>query len=378
MIDSKNTRRYFPMKFNTRKLTAAIACLCLLCSSACAISFTGTVEASGTTEIYAPIGGTVESVSVSAGEQVHTGDVLATLSTTKVYAPEDGTVTGIFGQPGDSAETIGERYGAVMYLETETVYTISASTEDAYNTTANKFVHVGEEVYLCCYSHGTHTGSGVITKIEGADFTVDVTDGEFLVGETVSVFRGEDSSSSNRIGRGDLTRKNPTSVSGSGSIVSFAVSNGDTVKKGDLLFETLKGSFDGLYMSGKDILASCDGTLAQINLSQGGNVEKDSIAAVIYPAGKMRIEAQINEYDLAELAQGDTVNVELLWNQDAEVNYPGVVSMISAIPAESAGAEGGSDDVYYTVYVDFTPDANTRYGMSAVVSTMDEVEAIAE
>ena len=64
------------------------------------------------------------------------------------------------------------------------------------------------------------------------------------------------------------------------------------------------------------------------------------------------------------------MNVELIWNQDAEVNYEGAISMISAIAAEG----GESGEVSYTVYVDFTPDANTRYGMSAVVSTMDEIE----
>ena len=49
----------------------------------------------------------------------------------------------------------------------------------------------------------------------------------------------------------------------------------------------------------------------------------------------------------------------------------GTVSMISAIASES---NGESEDVNYTVYVDFTPDDNTRYGMSAVITTMDEME----
>ena len=38
------------------------------------------------------------------------------------------------------------------------------------------------------------------------------------------------------------------------------------------------------------------------------------------------------------------------------------------------GEDGG--DVLYTVYVDVTPDENARYGMSAVVSTMDEIEEV--
>ena len=357
------------MKF--RKFLSVLAACALLMGSASAISFTGTVAASDTVEVYAPIGGNVASVEVSVGEKVQAGDVLATLETTKVYATEDGVITGIFGEPGDNAETIAERYGAVMYIEGESVYTIAASTDEAYNTTDTKFVHVGEEVYLYCYSHGTHTGWGVITSIEGTDYNVNVLEGDFLLGETISIFRGETTSSSSRIGRGEISRKSPTAVAGSGSIVSIAVQDGDAVQKGDLLFETLDGSFDGLYMSGAQITTDAAGTIYQLNLSQGNKTEKDSVAAVIYPEGKMRVEAQVSEYNLYEIAVGDKVNVELIWNQDAEVNYEGTVSMISSIASENNG-EG--EEVNYTVYVDFTPDVNTRYGMSAVVSTMDEIE----
>lgn len=364
------------MKHNTHIIACAAATALLLTGSASALSFSGTVAAKDTLEIYVPIGGTVESVQASVGQKVSMGDVLANLRTTKVYASEDGVITGVFAQSGDNAETIIERYGAVMYIEGETLYTISASTENAYNSAENKLVHVGEEVYLYCYSHGTHTGTGVITSIEGTNYNVNVTSGEFLVGETVSVFRGESTASADRIGRGELTRKSPTAVTGNGSIVSIAVSNGDTVRRGDLLFETLDGSFDGFYMSGSDLSASADGVIAQINLKQGEKIEKDSVAAVLYPEGAMRVEAQISEYDLSELTVGDQVNVELNWNQDDEVSYPGTISMISAMADESAGENNGeSDGVTYTVYVDFTPDENTRYGMSAVVSTLDEIEA---
>lgn len=222
-----------------RILTGALACA-LLTPAALAetISFTGTVAAKSTSEIYAPIGGTVESVSAVAGQQVRAGDVLATLATTKVYAEEGGVITGLFAQIGDSADTVAERYGAVMYIEGESVYTISASTDNAYNTTANKFVHVGEEVLLSCYSDGSHSGTGVITAIEGTDYTVEVISGEFLIGETVNVYRGDTATSTARIGRGALNRKNPTAVTASGSIVSLAVQDGDTVQRGDLLFET--------------------------------------------------------------------------------------------------------------------------------------------
>ena len=364
------------MKNTIRKMLAVMTAGMMLTGSAAiaadSISFEGTVAASETYEVYAAIGGTVGSVEAEVGQNVAAGSVLATLETTKVYATEAGTITGLFGRPGDSADTIAQKYGAVMYIEGESVYSITASTEKAYDATENKFVHVGEEVYLSCYSDGNHTGTGVITEIQGTDFTVKVLSGEFLIGETVSVYRGSKAKSANRIGRGELTRTNPTAVTGSGSIVSYAVSNGDTVERGDLLFETLSGEFDGLYMSGNQILAEVDGTIAQMNLSQGGKVEKDGVAAVLYPAGAMRIEAQIEEANLSAIAVGDPVSIELLWNQDEEVTYDGVISMISGIA--SANSSMDESVVTYDVYVDFIPDANTRYGMSAVVSTLDDEE----
>ena len=358
-------------------LSLILAALLVLSGMALAetVSFEGTVIASETREIYAPIGGTVGKVLVEVGQRVSDGDVLAELTTTKVYAEESGTVTGVFAQPGDNAETVAQKYGAVLYIEGGSVYTIAASTENAYDATANKFVRVGEPVNLVCYSDGTHEGTGVITSIEGTSYNVEVKTGEFLVGETVSVFRGE-TKSVNRVGRGTLNRKNPLAVSGTGSIVSFAVADGDTVKRGDLLFETLEGGFDGLYMCGSAICSDAVGTVASVSAEQGGRVEKGGVAAVIYPESAMRIRAQIPEGNLAYIAEGDPVEIELIWNQDEEVTYSGKIAMISAIAAQSAGGEGEDAETVFDVYVDFTPDSNTRYGMNAIVTTVEpEMEA---
>lgn len=360
------------MKQNTKRIISVLLSACLLLlggAVAETISFTGTVAASATHEVYAPIGGTVEVVSAQAGQKVGAQDALLTLSTTKVYAEEDGVVTGVFGQIGDSAQTVAQKYGAVVYIEGESVYSIAASTDNAYNSTATKFVHVGEEVYLSCYTDGKHTGRGVITAIEGTDYTVKVLSGEFLIGETVNIFRGDGAVSANRIGRGTLSRVSPTAVSAEGGIVAFAVKSGDAVQRGDLLFETLDGAFDGLYMSGTDILAGVDGVVSRVDAQQGASVQKGGVVAVIYPEGAMRVEAQIEEANLGEIAVGDSVSVELIWNQDDEITYPGTIAMISAIAA--SGAEG-MDGAIYDVYIDFVPDENTRYGMSAVVTTLDE------
>lgn len=366
-----------PIRKHILPALLAAALLASQCALAESITFTGTVAASKTVEVYAPIGGKVEAVSVEAGQQVSAGETLATLSTTKVYAEEAGTVTGVFGQPGDSAETVGSLYGAVVSIEGESVYSIAASTDNAYNSTATKFIHVGEAVYLSCYSDGTHTGAGVVTAVEGTDYTVRVTSGEFLIGETVNVYRSESAVSSMRIGRGTLNRVSPTAVTGTGSIVSIAVQPGDAVQRGDLLFETLDGAFDGLYMSGNEITADADGTVSQLNVQQGGTVQKGDVVAVLYPQGAMRVEAQVAEANLASIAVGDPVSIELIWNQDEEVTYPGTISGISALADSTGESMDGESTVTFTVYVDFTPDENTRYGMSAVVTTLDG-EALTE
>ena len=116
---------------------AALAIVTLLFSAALADTLTlnGTVTAGEAVPVYAPIGGTVGEILAEEGQKVGADDVLYAMKTEKVYAEEDGTVTGVFGQPGDSAETVAGRYGAVLYLEGNSVYSVSASTANAYNST---------------------------------------------------------------------------------------------------------------------------------------------------------------------------------------------------------------------------------------------------
>ena len=350
-----------------KKMFAMILVLCLACGAALAdtISFTGTVEASATTEIYAPVGGTVEAVPVKAGQNVTADTVIARIRTTKVYAAEDGTITAVFGQPGDDAEKIAEKYGAVMYLEGKDVYTVSASTNKAYEAKENYLVHSGETVYLASRNHTLNKGSGIITTIDGSSFTVQVTEGQFYVGDSFDIFRSAALTNASRVGRGTLSRVSPAAVTGTGSIVSFAVSAGDKVTRGQLLFETVEGTFDGLVMTGTEILAGVDGTVASLSVEQGGTVAKDSVVAVIYPKGSVWVAAEVTETDLAYLQVGQKVKVELDWNQDKGVSYEGRVEMISALGTV------GEESTTFPVYVSFTPDDNTRFSMTALVSTVD-------
>ena len=114
----------------TQKMMAVLFALLLAAGTAQAetLSLNGTVEAGTTVPVYAPIGGTVENVTVEAGMHVAAGDTLFSYRTEKTYASGDGTVTGVFAKAGDDAETVTEQYGADLYIEGTALYTVSART----------------------------------------------------------------------------------------------------------------------------------------------------------------------------------------------------------------------------------------------------------
>ena len=366
---------------------AVLVCMALLLSAAMAdsLSLSGTVTAGETVPVYAPIGGTVGEVKVVEGQQVKAGDVLYSMKTEKVYAEEDGTVTGIFGQPGDSASTVAERYGAVMYLEGNAAFSVSASTDNAYNSTETKFVHVGETVYLLCRSSSARNGIGIITAVSGTSYTVQVDSGTFIPGDSVDVYRDEKYTAAQKIGRGTVSRVDPTAVSASGSIVRIAVADGAQVKRGDLLLETLDGSFDGLYMSGTEIAAEKAGVVGSLGVSRGGSVQKDSIAAEIYLLDSMKVEAYVPEDSRNLIHEGDAVTIEL--EADESKTYQGTVTLVSSVAEGSSGSTssgagsaaggssaGSSSEVTYRVVVDFVPDDAVKVGMSVVISTANDEE----
>lgn len=356
-----------------KKMTRIFALVMALCmaagaTSAESLSFTGTVVPAETLRITAPIGGTLDRINVKAGEKVSKGTVLATLETNKVYAGADGTVTAVYGLPGDDAESIGTQYGACIYMEGTLMYTISASTGNAYNAAENKIIHSGETVYLRGRSNIKNTGKGIVTTVSGTSYTVNVTEGNdvFTVSESLDIFRDPAYTAVSRIGRGSITRVDPTAVTTTGTIVSYAVKPGDQVKRGDLLMETADGVYDNLKVTGTEIKAECDLVIAEVTLTAGSAATKDDTIMTAYPVDRALAEVTVNECDLMYIRPGDKVTVELIWNQDNEVKYDGTVVSVSYV------GEIGEESTTYKAYVEFIPDEGTRFNMTADVAAADE------
>lgn len=347
---------------------AVVLCVLLAFPGAFAesLSLSGTVTAAGSVPVYAPIGGTVDSVAVQAGQRVSAGDALYTLKTAKVYAEKDGTVSGIFGKPGDDAEAIGNEYGAVLYVEETQMYTVSASTNNAYNSAETKFVHPGETVWMVVRNNATRTGKGIITSVSDNSYTIQVTECNFITGDSVDVYRDEALTSTLKIGRGSVSRTSPVAVTATGAIVNIAVENGATVKKGDLLLETLTGTFDGYVMTGTTVSAAQDGVVGSVSAQAGSAVTKDDTTVTIYPVDRMLVEATVTEDDINRIHEGDAVSVEM--ETDESKQYAGTILLISSI------AEEGTEEVSYKVVAEFVPDETIRFGMTAVMTVGEDDE----
>ena len=324
------------------------------------LSLNGTVEAGVTIPVYAPIGGTVESVSVEKGMRVAAGDTLFSYRTEKTYASEDGTVTGVFAKAGDDAETVTTKYGADLYIEGISVYTISANTSKAYSSVETTMVHAGETVYIVCRTDAKRNGTGIITAIDGTSYTVLVTEGDFINGDSVSIFRDQAYTEKQRVGRGTISRVNPTAVNGTGAIVNVAVKAGDQVKRGDLLMETLSGTFEGYEMSGTVVAAAEEGVIVSVSAEVGATVSKGDVVAQIAPISGMRVEATVSADDRQSLKAGDKVQIEL--EADDTKTYEGTVRYITELPEEDA------EETTYKAVIDFTPDGDVFFGMAVVVT----------
>ncbi len=64
------------------------------------------------------------------------------------------------------------------------------------------------------------------------------------------------------------------------------------------------------------------------------------------------------------IQEGDRVTIEL--EADENRSYEGTVRMVSSV------AQEGNGETSYLVLIDFTPDEEVSFGMSVVVTTMEE------
>ena len=355
-----------------KKAVSILLMLCLMIpatlslaeSGQSAAGYSGTVDYRETISIRAPFGGILEDTSIRIGDRVTAGQTLFTLETVKVYAPFDGTVRGLRAQPGDAAADISARYGALCYLEPVGRYTVSANTANAYDSSslhnANRYLNEGETVYLRSSEDNTRTGTGIITTVNGSSFEVEVQSGNLDLSDKVSIYRDDEFSTIHRIASyARVQRAASAAVTAEGSVLRCDVTESQAVKRGDVLFETVTGTLEGLAAGDDKIIAPVSGAVVSIAQSAGTSVTKDALLATLYADDAVCVRFDVDEGDLDLVKPGQNVTVKL----DALPDRDALTGTITSISAVSSAA----GDAKYAATVTLDQPENLNIGMNVSV-----------
>ena len=346
-----------------KRAAAILAALWLLCAAAHAeLMLDGTVTCMPGVAQEASMGGTVSEVYVQAGDYVHAGDAVARLTPTRVYAPCDGTVEALFAAPGQSADTATSRYGGVMALLPESLYTVYASSEYAYESVRTSQVVPGQPVYMKCTRDGSHRGVGVVTETDGNLIWIDATGGTFHNGETVYVYMESDYQSRDRLAKGTVVASTVRNVSATGYIYKTYVAPGDFVEKGQLLMETLTALPQDGTTGDCVLTAEAEGYVASVSVQPGTTVQRGAAMLTYCPADGLRVTAQASEFDVNSIALGDPALITAELSEET-VSFVGTVSAISYLPGT-----GGDGETTYDVTIALSREASLAPGMTVTVT----------
>ncbi len=336
-------------------LLAAPALSCAADLSGCSIA-NGVVSAARHVDVTAPCSGTLLSYDLEVGDAVTSGQTLMQMMSTTVYAPEDGKIGALFIAAGDDASAAMQRYGCVMTIEPEHLLMIEASVSISTSDTKNRMIHTGETVYALRETTATSEGSGRVIRVSGNTYLVELTDGDLNVGNSVNLYRDEDHTSKNAIGKGSVVRREDALVQGAGRVLEVYVREGDAVKAGDRLFTVL--SSDAAPGASDVLSAPNAGVISALPFSPGQQVWKGALLCRIELTDQLEVTASVDEIDLRDLRVGDSVQVTLDMDEERVIN--GTVTEISGLGVTRSNA------AYYTVRVSL-PSGYGKLGCIASV-----------
>lgn len=324
-----------------KKLTTLLLAL-LLGASALAEVYEGTTAALSTLAVTAETSGLLQSIDIEAGSHVNAGDALMSMKPERVYAAGDGSVSLVNAREGDAVD------GTLLELMPVERYQIYCTVDKAYQNAASTLVHSGETVYVRCTADGSHRAVGVLTAIDGAEYRVTTIGGELYLGETVYLYRDADFTASQRIGIGTVVANDIQSYSADGTVTRLAVSEGEAVERGQLLYE----------VNGGVIEAPVSGIVTDVIVQKGEAVAEGQTVAWIVPEGQVCVKIQVGEGDITGFAKGQRVTMTRSY--DFEENAFGGTVIDCAWTAQ---------DALYTVRILPEEGIELPLGLSVTVRT---------
>ena len=343
-----------------KKWLAFVLALCLPVAALAAsptVTANGVVESENVVKITAPWSGVLLPFDWKNGDRAETDDVLFTMDTFKIYAPANGRVGALFAEPGDLAADVMAQYGMLLSIEKDAMMIINATTSGAYNDEDNRIIHMGEKVYFEQSSDRDNKGEGRVISVGDKQYVVELTKGDFETDDSVKIYREDTMSSKSCIGSGKVARQAELAVTGAGRVLRCAVTEGERVKKGDLLLELVSQDAENNLISA-DITAGQAGAL-ELSAMPGQQVYKGMVLAQIHDLSRMNVVAEVDEMDLDLIRVGDSLTVVLDRYPDAEL--AGVVQEIASIGIPRQNA------TYYHVTLALTTGLEVLPGMNATV-----------
>lgn len=339
------------------KLSVSFIALLLvmsLCACAMAETANAVIVASETVKITAPFSGTLLPFKWKAGDRIKEDELLFEIDTIPVYAPVSGTAAAVFAKVGDDAAGVAAHYGALAVIEPENPLFVAASTQEAYDKKENRYIHVGEELYLQC---NNKSGTGIVTQVSGKNYTVEIITGEYGVDDTIRCFREASQPTNSEVGRGKATRYADIPVNASGRIVKVLVEPGDEVKVGDKLFEVIDAQSP--IDASLEIKAPVSGAITVMGTFSGAQVYRGMLLCEIADLSKLELSVEVDEIDLAKIKVGR----ELDFTLDAypDDTFTGEVTEIRPIATQKQNA------AYFDVRLTVPDEKNIYPGMNATV-----------
>ncbi|GHU68302.1 hypothetical protein FACS1894184_09940 [Clostridia bacterium] len=342
------------MNIMQRWVCVGIILAVIMCAGAAGIAessrslvLEGTIAAGQIITLRPPYVGTVGTVNSKVGELTEVGEVITWMDKVTLYAPCDGVVGEVGALPGDEAAYITGQYGALMYIEPARKFTISASAKNAYNTDENKLIHVGETVYLRGLNDTFLVGTGIVTKVSGTSYSIDVLDYNFASGVTMYVYRDSAYASASRIGTGSVAAVANVAVTGDGTVFRILALQGAVVQRGDPLIELVSDTCLNIGALTDSVTAPSEAFVLTLDSKTGDTVKRGQSLATLAPLDSLIISTEVSDADIAFVRVGDPVgyrNAAMLVTERLD----GTVAAISNV------ASNGTFTIYITIdYADW-------------------------
>lgn len=341
----------------TKLLALAALTLTLTLIAACALGATANavIVAPETVKITAPFAGTLLPFDLEAGEETAANAVLFEIDTTPVYAPVSGKISSVFAAIGDDASGLIAHYGALAAIEPVYMLYVDADTDNAHDNDDNHYLHTGETLYLKCSSE---KGVGVVTSVHGEDYIVEIRSGNFDLDDLVQCYRESAMSYDSKTGDGKVKRFDDIAVTASGRIAAVHVQPGDTVKAGDLLFETVDP------LSAPDaspvITAPVSGAVSALYAASGAQVYRGQLLCEIADLSTLELSAEVDELDLNAIRTGDSLTFTL--DAYGSEIFTGTVTQIRPMGMTRQNA------TYFDVRISLPQGRTLLPGMNATVT----------